>query len=136
MNKVCLISIPLLIAGCLLVACTSAAPTSATPADEASVPSPVGTGTVEIRATDAPPTGVSRIDVTVSGIEVHKADAAESSWVIVVEEEKTFNLVDMEGVEVFLGEKEIDAGQYTQIRLEVVEIIVTYRGQRNISQTS
>ena len=44
-------------------------------------PSPADTGTLEIRATDAPPTGVSSIMVTTENIEVHKADAPEDSWV-------------------------------------------------------
>jgi len=83
-----------------------------------------GTGTVEVRATDAPPKGVTHIWVTTDNIQVHKADADESTWVTVVSEEKKFDLIEIAGAEVFLGEAEIEVGHYTQIRLEVTEVLV------------
>ncbi len=95
-------------------------------------PKPVptaGIGTVEVRATDAPPAGVSNIMVTVRDIEIHKADAPENSWVSVVDEQKTFDLVEIQGAEVFLGKEEVQAGQYTQIRLDVTKVLVTLEGK-------
>ncbi len=92
-------------------------------------PAPAATGTVEIRATDAPPENVSSIGVTVSNIEVHRALATEDGWVTVVSEEKTFDLVEIAGAEVFLGEKEVEAGRYTEIRLDVTRVSVTADGQ-------
>jgi hypothetical protein len=85
-------------------------------------------GTVEIRATDAPAEGVTSIMVTADNIQVHMADADEDSWITVVDEEKTFDLVEIEGAEVFLGEADVEVGQYTQIRLDVTEVIVTIDG--------
>jgi len=67
--------------------------------------------------------------VTVDDIEVHKANAPEDSWVTIVEEEKTFDLMNIQGAEVFLGEEEVEAGQYTQIRLEVTKVTVTLDGK-------
>lgn len=97
----------------LVSACTSATPR---------------TGVVEVRATDAPPTGVSSILVTTSNIQIHKTDAPEDSWVTVVSQEKTFDLVAIQDVEVFLGSENVSSGNYTQIRLDVTRVIVTMNG--------
>jgi hypothetical protein len=87
------------------------------------------TGTVEFRATDAPPTGVSSIMVTTRNIQIHKADAPEDSWITVVSQEKTFDLVAIQGAEVFLGSENVSSGNYTQIRLDVTKVIVTIDGK-------
>ena len=92
-------------------------------------PAPTNSGIVSIRATDAPPTGVSSIMVTTDNIQIHKADTAEGTWITVVEGEKTFDLVAIQGAEVFLGQKEVEAGHYTQIRLDVTKVIVTLEGK-------
>ena len=92
------------------------------------------TGVVEVRAMDAPPTGVSSIVVTTSNIEVHKADASEESWVSLIKEEKTFDLVTIQGAEMFLGQKELEAGQYTQIRLDVTNVKVVLEGKELIAK--
>jgi hypothetical protein len=86
------------------------------------------TGTVEFRAMDAPPTGVSSIMVTTSNIQIHKADASENSWITVVSQEKTFDLVAIQNAEVFLGSANVSSGNYTQIRLDVTKVIVTMNG--------
>ena len=85
-------------------------------------------GVIEIRATDAPPTGISSIVVTVNNIQVHKSGADEDSWITVIDSEKTFDLVDIQGAEVFLGDEEVEAGRYTQIRLDVTAVTVTLDG--------
>jgi len=85
-------------------------------------------GIIEIRATDAPPTGVSSIVVSVDNIQVHKSGAAEDSWITVVDSEKTFDLVEIQGAEVFLGDADVEPGQYTQIRLDVTAVTVTLEG--------
>ena len=74
----------------LAAGCASAQPTGTT-------------GIVEVRAMDAPPTGVSSIVVTTSNIQIHRADASDDSWITVVSQEKTFDLVAIQGAEVFLG---------------------------------
>jgi hypothetical protein len=64
--------------------------------------------------------------VTTNNIEVHRAGAAEDKgWTTVVGEEKTFDLIAIAGAEVFLGDKEVAAGRYTQIRLDVTRVVVT-----------
>jgi heat shock protein HslJ len=118
-----LIAASLLVSTAVLTACSGTAEGPAA-GEELS-----GTGTVEFRATDAPPKDISHIWVTTDKIEVHKADADEDTWVTVVNQEQTFNLVAIQDAEVFLGEEEVAVGQYTQIRLDVTEVIVTIDGE-------
>ena len=94
-------------------------------------PPEAATGVLEIRVTDAPPEGVTRIDVTVSEIQVHKGDIEdeEEGWITVIEEEKTFDLVKLTGVEEVLGAEIFAAGKYTQIRMDIDEVIVTHQGE-------
>ena len=87
------------------------------------------TGVVEVRAMDAPPTGVSKIMVTTRNIQIHKADTPEDSWITVVSQEKTFDLVAIQSAEVFLGSENVSSGNYTQIRLDVTKVIVTLEGK-------
>ena len=87
------------------------------------------TGTAEFRATDAPSAGVSKIMVTTRNIQIHKADTPEDNWITVVSQERTFDLVAIQGVEVFLGSENVSSGNYTQIRLDVVKVIVTLDGK-------
>ena len=97
----------------LMSACTTATPRS---------------GVVEVRASDAPAAGVSSILVTAGNIQIHKADAANDTWVTVVSQENTFDLVAIQGAEVFLGSGNVSSGNYTQIRLDVTKVIVTMNG--------
>jgi len=83
------------------------------------------TGVAEVRATDAPPAGISKILVTTKNIQVHKADAAEDSWITVVSAEKTFDLVVIQGAELSLGQENLAPGKYTQIRFDVTKVVVT-----------
>ena len=88
-----------------------------------------------MRVTDAPPEGVTAIWVTVSGIEVQKAESeGEAGWVSVIEPETRFDLVAVTGIEEVLGTTEFQPGQYGQIRMEVLEVTVTYQG-RDIEAT-
>jgi hypothetical protein len=81
-------------------------------------PPSTGYGTLVLKITDAPVEGLKALNVTVSGIEVHQTGA---TWVSFSEEEQTFDLMQLQGVADLLGEKELEAGQYTQIRLMVVK---------------
>lgn len=87
-------------------------------------------GQLEVRITDAPPPGVTKILVTVSLIEVHKADASEDAgWIQVFEgDERTFDLVAATAIEDVLGTETFAAGKYTQIRMDVVSVTVTVEG--------
>ena len=114
----------------------AAAPAPTLEAPIAAVPAaPAETGVLEVRVTDAPPQGVTKVDVTVSQIEVHRAGAAaESGWMVIIDEQKTFDLVQVTGVEEVLGtDTEFPAGKYTQVRMSVVGVTVTHQGEDKVA---
>ena len=99
---------------------------------------PSGTGELELRVTDAPPEGVSAIVVTLSNIEVHKAEAGEEEgWIplfVATDSSgttstvpKTFDLMEVTGVEMTLGKEEFPIGKYTQVRMDVDNVLVTFQ---------
>ncbi len=120
----------LLAAALVLLVAPGCSP-SDTPADEpAATPGAGTTGTVEIRATDAPPEDISSIVVTVANIQVHKAGADGDSWVTVVPAPEPFDLLLIQGdATVLLGSETVEAGRYTQIRLDVTNVDVTLEGE-------
>ncbi|NJD53717.1 MAG: DUF4382 domain-containing protein [Candidatus Methanoperedens sp.] len=94
------------------------------------------TGTLAIEITDAPSgLNIQKALVTISDVEVHLAGpgddentTAETGWVTVVKEEKTFDLIAIKNVTEFLGSSELKAGKYTQVRLNVNKALVTIDG--------
>ncbi len=116
---------------------STAVPTSASQATAAPTTAPAPTpiaddspddatsGSLQVRVTDAPGDATAVL-VTVSSVQVNVQDAADDadSWITVVEGPRTFGLVALEGVEAVLGESELAAGSYGQIRLEVGEVEV------------
>jgi hypothetical protein len=104
---------------------TVAAPASTTPE-----PAQAGsTGTIQVLVTDAPKHDVSRVELTVTEVEVHKAgsDGESGNWTTLDIQEKTFNLLDLQnGLTMLLADGEIEAGKYTQLRMTVFEVIVDY----------
>ncbi|MBU1120323.1 DUF4382 domain-containing protein, partial [Candidatus Micrarchaeota archaeon] len=91
---------------------------------------PEGKGTLKIYLTDPPQnkdTNYSSLDITISRIEIHRTSSTEEGkkWYVFMEEEKTFDLIQLENVQELLGDKTLDAGKYTQIRLDVIKATVT-----------
>ena len=101
-----------------------------------------GKGTLVLKITDKINlTNVSSINIVINNVEVHKAEASETvnetnetietnettiaGWEVVVNESNTFDLLQIIGVEEFLGEKNLSAGKYTQIRLEISDATIT-----------
>ena len=127
------ISMILLAAGCSSDSTptddTTATETDATVDTATEASDMLATGTVEFRATDAPPEEITSVVVTVDNIQVHKSDTEEDSWITVVDTEKTFDLVLIQGAEEFLGTETVEVGQYTQIRLDVTNVDVTIGGE-------
>ncbi len=119
-------------------------------------PAAANTGTVKLLVTDAPPgENVTSIMVTIAeeGVEIHKAVAeqeqeqagtgdqtqeqeqqqgqqGEGEWIKIdiAEDARTFDLLDIKGIEQFLGESKVLAGKYTQLRLTVDKIEVALDG--------
>ena len=102
-------------------------------------PSQIGdeTGVLEVRVTDAPPDEVSKIDITISNLAVHRADAGEDEgWLVVSTTSATFDLVELTGVDQVLSTGLFPAGKYTQIRMDVVNVDVTYKDDQGIVTTT
>ncbi len=107
----------------VLTACSS--PTAA-PAPT-SAPS---TGTVEIRVTDAPPQGVTKVMIAATSIEAQRSNAqGESGWVTIVENPPVFDLVAVTGLEQVLGSDKLSEGSYGQVRLQIKSVTVTLQGK-------
>ena len=106
------------------------APQQPTSAPTTTSPGPARPATLEIRATDAPPPeGVSKILVTVSNIEVNvELEDTAGGWLTVVAEPKTFDLMEIMGVEELLGTADLMPGEYNQVRLNVEKVVVTLLG--------
>ena len=87
---------------------------------------PITTGTVEVRVTDAPPEGVSAIVLTINELEAHAAGSTDDEgWLTLIEDERTFDLVKVQGLEEVLGTAELLTGEYTQVRMTVLSALVT-----------
>lgn len=84
------------------------------------------TGTLEVRVTDAPDPSITAVYVTTDLIEVSMAG---EGWLTVIDEEITFELLALEGVEAVLGTAELPVGKYTQVRLSVPEVEIEKDGE-------
>lgn len=98
---------------------------------------PAGMGTIEIRVTDAPPKyTVTRILVEISedgeegGVQVHRVDGeggGEWETIDILGGKNPFVLYpDLLGLEQVLAVGGVDAGKYTQIRMNLESVTVTY----------
>ena len=92
-----------------------------------------GTGTLLLQITDGPgDLNITEALVTLSQIRVHYAGTNDSNitgeWITVVDETQTFDLIALQDVTDFLGEANLSAGWYTQIRLQVDQALVTIDG--------
>ena len=104
--------------------------TAEAPTPTAEAPTPTaGSGTLEVRVTDQPADAVSSILVTLKDIEVHVSGGAQASgWRTIIGEPRQFDLIKLMGVEEVLGSAILEPGRYQQIRFEVVEAVLTVRG--------
>lgn len=121
---------------------TPAISPAATPdSTPASTPSPTGptviasVGMLEFWVTDAPAYDISEVWVTISNIEVHRGENGgegtggmkgtdDANWETIIGDSRTFELLELRDVSAFLGSAELEAGHYTQIRMDVEEVIV------------
>ena len=95
---------------------------------------PPGTvGTLEVRVTDAKhEPAVTAINVTFDNMSVHMVGGegdAEGEWIVVAEKlGKTIDLLQLSGTGDPLGQDEIQAGRYIQVRIGVVRVEVIVDG--------
>jgi len=120
------------------------------------IPVQAATGTLKVYVTDARSREeVTSIMVTVSEVQVHKALAeqeqeqqqsgtgnqvqeqeqeqqqtqqGEGEWISVniTDDARTFDLLDVEGIEQYLGQVEVEAVKYTQVRLVIDTVRVEF----------
>lgn len=83
----------------------------------------VGWGIIEIRVTDPPPANVKSAVVYLSNIEVHRVSGNTSQWLPIIGAPLSFDLMDVIGVEQVLGSANITAGKFTQIRMDVTQVV-------------
>ncbi|MBI4233835.1 MAG: DUF4382 domain-containing protein [Chloroflexi bacterium] len=107
----------------------AATPSPTRPGVPAATPAPAP-GTVEVRVTDAPPEGVTKVMVYASKIEVQRAGAdGEAGWATILESPLAFDLVAVSGMEEVLGTSKLPEGSYSQVRLAITRVAITLRGQ-------
>jgi hypothetical protein len=84
-------------------------------------------GTLKVHLTDAP--GVfEKVNITFSQISVN-LKSSEDSWIVISDQEQTFDLMKLtNGITTLLGEKQLDPGQYGQIRLKIINAEVVVDG--------
>ena len=99
-------------------------------------------GTLEIKVVDAPGTATS-IMITASKVEVHQADATGTTSTQTTATQTTtptsgwqtisfksganpFDLIVIKGLEEVLATEELTVGQYTQIRMTITKVEITY----------
>ena len=87
-------------------------------------------GTMQVYVTDAPPKGVTAIEIKASNVEAHMSGATDDQWVSLLKEPPVFDLVKATGVNVLLGTSDVAAGKYTQVRLDITDVTVTLNGKQ------
>jgi len=81
---------------------------------------PSGQGTVRVTMIDGP-AAFSSVNIVITEVSVHKAGSDTSSgWVVVNNSTRTYNLLSLtNGSASIIGESNLDAGMYTQVRLKI-----------------
>jgi len=75
-------------------------------------------GKLSLSLTDAPASDYQAVYVTISEIQVHRADAEEGEWMTVLTPNTTYNLLELiNGETAALGVGDLPTEKYTQMRL-------------------
>jgi len=92
-------------------------------------PRTVRSGSLEVYVTDDQPAEIASVEVTITEVQVHRAgddSAGEDGWITVISDNRTFDLIALRNSDMLglLGEGQLEAGHYTQIRLSVDNVTV------------
>jgi len=137
MNKTLILVVMLGLAALAMAACSGDASTEATSTSAATATlmptnsSGAARGTLEVRITDAPDPSITAVYFTTDKVEV---SAADGGWITVIDEEVTFELLALEGVEAVLGSAELPVGKYTQVRLSVPKVEIEKDGELIVAE--
>ena len=132
MKKLLSVFIILLLTAILMPGCDAATstPTTSISSGEAlsSTDLPDGMGKLVVNVTDPPPPDMDSVMVEVKNLEVHKAGGG---WTTVAEDEdmEPFDLVSLEDRVELLATAIVDAGIYTQIRLDIKSVTIWVKGE-------
>ncbi len=116
MKKVLPFFIVLLLLTMLIPSCTF---TTSTSSPTSSLPD--GMGKLTVLVMDPPPPDMAHIWVDVKNLEIHKAGG---SWTTIAVDMEPFDLKGIVDIPAFLADEIVDAGIYTQIRLDVESVTI------------
>jgi hypothetical protein len=85
---------------------------------------PDGMGKLVINITD-PPVPLENVEVSFEFLEIHKSGGP---WTRIEMENDTFELLDLDGVTELLASQIVEAGIYTQIRLDIATVQIWVTG--------
>ena len=95
-----------------------------------------GQGTLVIKLTDAPSDlNITEALITMSRLQVHYAGIDDENdtfgeWITIENESQTFNLITLQNASTLFGSAVLQAGIFTQIRLDVDQALVTIDGEQ------
>lgn len=119
-----------LIPGCTAITSTSSITSSSqSPSSTSNLPD--GMGKLVVNVTDPPPPDMDSVMVVVENLEVHKAGGP---WTTVAEDMEPFDLKLLENRVDLLATAIVDAGIYTQIRLDVESVTIWVEGEEHIAK--
>lgn len=110
----------ILIPGCTAITSTSS-PTSSLQSPSSISSLPDGMGKLTFLVMDPPPPDMAHIWVDVKNLEIHKAGGP---WTTIAVDMEPFDLKGIVDMPAFLADEIVDAGIYTQIRLDVESVII------------
>ncbi len=91
-------------------------------AETGTTPSNQEQGTLILSVTDAPVEGLKELNITLSGVEVHK----DGKWFSIQPAQKSFELLKLADAAEVIGVKNLPIGKYTQVRLQVVKATIKF----------
>ncbi|MBI2427824.1 MAG: DUF4382 domain-containing protein [Ignavibacteriales bacterium] len=89
-----------------------------------------GSGRMQVTMVDAPASAYDSIIISVQRVEIHASNSASAdAWITLNSEAKTYDLLSLvNGVEAVIGDAELAAGTYTQMRLVLGDSCYVYAG--------
>jgi hypothetical protein len=120
----------LLLTSILIMGCSPITSTPTTsPSSDLGLPD--GMGMLVVNVTDPPPPDMDSVMVKVENLEIHKAGG---TWTTVAEDMEPFDLKLLEDRVDLLATAIVDAGIYTQIRLNVESVTIWVEGEAHIAK--
>ena len=66
------------------------------------------------------------VKLTISSVSIHSQSG--DSWIVLSNETKEFDLLELQDVQALLADKDLNAGNYNQIRFSIDKVLVDYNG--------